>query len=109
MNKMILFLGLVSIQGKGSCQASDSCKIQKYSYHFQLTAIAQGHPSFKSPYAGKNSLQNNTEYPALSLTTTLFLGRKLWKGAALYFNPEIAGGAGISTTKGIAGFSNGET
>jgi hypothetical protein len=39
----------------------------------------------------------------------LFLGRKLWKNATLYFNPEIAGGSGISSAKGIAGFTNGET
>lgn len=81
----------------------------KWSYHFQLTAINQTHPSFKALYSGDNSLNNVAESNKLSLTTTLFLGRKLWHNAALYFNPEIAGGSGISSAKGIAGFTNGET
>ena len=83
--------------------------IKKWSYHFQLTAINQTHPSFKAKYSGDNSLKNTAESRKLSLTTTLFLGRKFWKNGALYFNPEITGGSGISSTKGIAGFTNGET
>ncbi len=85
----------------------DSSK--KWSCHFQLTAINQTHPSFKAKYSGNNSLSDKPESKKLSLTTTLFLGRKLWKNAALYFNPEITGGSGISSAKGIAGFTNGET
>ena len=85
----------------------DSSK--KWSYHFQLTAINQTHPSFNAKYSGNNSLSNEGESKKLSLTTTLFLGHKLWKNAALYFNPEIAGGSGISSAKGVAGFTNGET
>jgi high affinity Mn2+ porin len=79
-----------------------------WSYHFQFTGIEQGHPSFHSPYSGQNSLQGSSEQD-FSVTTTLFLGRNLWRGAALYFNPEMAGGNGISSTRGIAGFPNGET
>lgn len=79
-----------------------------WSYHFQLTTVLQAHPSFRSPYSGKNSLYSGSE-SALSLTTTLFLGRKLWKGASIYFDPEISGGKGISGAVGIAGFPNGET
>src|SRR5205823_5779177 len=45
---------------------------------------------------------------AFSVTSTLFLGRKLWRGASFYFNPEVAGGKGISSALGIAGFTNGE-
>ncbi|MFM9709765.1 hypothetical protein, partial [Streptomyces galilaeus] len=44
-----------------------------------------------------------------SLTSTLFLGRKLWKGAAFYFNPEVSGGNGLSFATGVAGALNGET
>jgi hypothetical protein len=39
----------------------------------------------------------------------LFLGRKLWKGAALYFNPEVSVGKGLSFASGVAGALNGET
>ena len=44
----------------------------------------------------------------MSYTTTLFLGRRLWSGAALYFDPEIASGEGLSHASGVAGFTNGE-
>jgi len=79
-----------------------------WTYHFQLTGIIQGRPSINAPYSGQNSLQTGSE-KAFSVTSTLFAGRKLWKGASLYFNPEMAGGRGISSTLGIAGFPNGET
>ena len=79
-----------------------------WSYHLQFTGILQAHPTFHAPYSGQNSLQSEHER-AYSVTTTLYLGRKLWQGAALYFNPEMAGGKGIGSTLGIAGFPNGET
>jgi len=82
--------------------------IEKWSYHFQLTSIGQAHPAFKAKYSGKNSIQDTAE-SALSLTATLFLGRKLWKGASVFFNPEIAGGKGVSYALGLAGAANGET
>ena len=65
---------------------SDSSK--KWTYHFQLTAINQIHPAFKAKYSGQNSLISDAEKKKLSVTTTLFLGRKIWKYAALYFNPR---------------------
>src|SRR5207253_6441589 len=65
--------------------------------------------SFKALYSGQNSLLNIAEKKALSITTTLYAGRQLWKGAAFYLDGEIAGGSGISATKGVAGFPNGET
>nr|WP_280638282.1 carbohydrate porin [Hymenobacter sp. 5317J-9] len=49
------------------------------------------------------------ESAKLSFTSTLFIGRRLWKRAAVYFNPEVAGGSGLSSARGIAGFTNGET
>lgn len=79
-----------------------------WSYHFQLTTIYQTHPSFYALYSGKNSLNSNQE-EAMSLTSTIFLGRKLWKGASFYFNPEIAGGQGLSGVVGMGGALNGET
>ena len=61
-----------------------------WSYHFQLTTIYQTHPDFNAKVSGPNSLSPFQE-EALSLTTTVFIGRKLWKNAAFYFNPEISG------------------
>ncbi len=82
--------------------------IEKWSFHFQLTTIVQGHPAFNAKYSGANSLHDTAE-SALSLTTTFYLGRKLWKGAALYCDPEVAGGKGMSYALGLAGAANGET
>jgi len=79
-----------------------------WSYHLQFTGILQGHPNFHAPYTGQNSSTPQHER-AYSVTTTAYLGRRLWTGAALYFNPEMAGGKGFGSTLGIAGFPNGET
>jgi high affinity Mn2+ porin len=102
---IILFSGIrVSMAQKEDALFSDS----GWSIHFQFTGIIQSHPSFKSPYSGMNSLLAEGE-KAFSVTSTLFLGKKLWTGGSLYFNPELAGGNGVSHTLGIAGFTNGET
>jgi high affinity Mn2+ porin len=79
-----------------------------WNFHFQFTGIIQYNPPFHSPYIGQNSFLPNAER-AYSVTSTAFLGRKLWSGASVYFNPEMAGGQGLSSTLGIAGFPNGET
>ncbi len=82
--------------------------LEKWSLHFQFTDIWQAHPSFNAKYTGQHSLSNKSE-SAMSLTSTLYLGRKLWKNAGLFFNPEIAGGSGLSSVFGMAGAPNGET
>ena len=79
-----------------------------WSLHFQQTLIQQWHNDLSPRYAGDHSLQAR-EKAKLSLTTTLFIGRRLWRGAAVYFNPEVAGGSGLSGATGIAGAPNGET
>src|SRR6202012_1189831 len=80
-----------------------------WSVHFQLTAIDMGHFAFPAAYSGPNSMVDTPEHNVTSLTTSFFLGRKLWKGAAAYFNPEVSGGRGLSHATGMAGFPNGET
>ena len=79
-----------------------------WSLHFQQTLIDQWHNDLRTPYAGEYSLADR-ESAKLSFTSTLFIGRRLWRGAAVYFNPEVAGGSGLSGARGIAGFPNGET
>jgi len=81
---------------------------ENWSLHFQQTVIQQWHNDLSPRYEGFNSLDAR-ENAKLSLTTTLFLGRRLWRGAALYFNPEVAGGSGLSGATGIGGAPNGET
>ena len=79
-----------------------------WSLHFQQTLIQQWHQDLHPRYAGDFSLQAR-ENAKLSFTSTLFIGRRLWRNAAVYFNPEVAGGSGLSGATGIAGAPNGET
>ena len=107
MNKATLYLFFLlplSLLG----QTNDSLKEEKYTFHFQQTVVGQYHPVFNSPYAGRNSLQSKDDWHT-SLTATIFTGMRLWKGGEFYFNPEIAGGSGLSGAFGVAGFVNGET
>ena len=76
-------------------------------FHFQLTTVSQAHPTFRSPYSGANSLASD-EPTAMSLTATIFWGIQVGKLGEFYVNPEIAGGSGLSSAHGIAGFPNGE-
>jgi high affinity Mn2+ porin len=92
-----------------AAQPPDSTKPGDWSSHFQLTVINQIHSGFHAAYSGMNSLSDTVEPSATSITTTLFLGRKLWKGAAIYANPEVSGGRGLSYSVGVAGALNGET
>ena len=80
----------------------------QYQLHFQQTIIAQYKPSMPAKYSGKNSL-SAAEEAQTSLTATFFTGLKMGKKTWLYFNPEIAGGSGLSSALGVAGFPNGET
>ncbi|MFI5156007.1 MAG: carbohydrate porin [Chitinophagales bacterium] len=100
---LFLFFSIANAQ-----QDNSLFKDSGWSIHFQFTGIIQSHPEFNAPYAGQNSLDSNAE-KAYSTTATIFLGRKLWKGASIFFNPEMVGGKGIGSTLGIAGFPNGET
>ena len=80
---------------------------KKYSLHFQTTIIPQYHFNFKAAYSGDNSLQQR-EPARTSYSGTAFINYKLYKNTYLIFNPEAAGGKGLSKTLGIAGFPNGE-
>ena len=79
----------------------------RFDAHFQLTTVTQAHPSFRADYSGKNSLSPDSEHET-TVTSTLFLGARLWSGAEVYVNPELSGGNGLSHAFGIAGFPNGE-
>jgi len=86
----------------------DTTKSERFTIHMQTTVINQFKPGFTAPYSGDNSLSTSRE-DQTSLTSTLFLGAKLWKGASVFLNPEIAGGSGLSSALGIAAATNGET
>ncbi len=106
MKKLRLIIILLSVVKFAFAQ--DTIKQQRYGFHFQQTTITQYKPAFSAPYTGQNSLITASETQN-SITSTLFGAARLWKGASIYFNPELSGGAGLSKTLGIAGFPNGET
>src|ERR1700691_3603294 len=80
---------------------------EDWSLHGQATEVIQGYPSFPAAYSGQNSLSPESQVKNTT-TSTLFLGRRLWEGAEVYFDPETYEGKGLSQTFGIAGFPNGE-
>jgi high affinity Mn2+ porin len=105
--RFFLFLAITCLF-IATLHAQDTTAQQRYNLHFQATYIYQYKPSFSAQYSGNNSLQSKEEKQN-SVTATLFLGVRLWTGAELYINPEIAGGSGLSGAFGLAASTNGET
>jgi high affinity Mn2+ porin len=103
----ISFCIVISLHSVSSAQDTTS-HTSDWSFHFQATTIDQVHPDFHSPYQGVNSLQGH-ENDKISVTSTIYIGWRIWNGGELYINPEIAGGAGLSGASGVAGALNGET
>jgi high affinity Mn2+ porin len=77
----------------------------EYSAHGQITWVPQGYPGFRAAYSGTESLPPQAHI-AENVQATAFLGLSLWKGAAIYVNPEIDQGFGVGNTFGVAGFPN---
>lgn len=102
----ILCFASIFFSAKSFSQKTDT--IEKYSLKFQMTSVYQWHPSFHAQYSGTNSMLTE-EQRALSLTSTLYLDVPLWKGGLFTFNPEMSGGEGLSSARGLGGFPNGET
>jgi high affinity Mn2+ porin len=97
-----------SYQGATSAALPDVPDVNSnLSIHAQTTWIDQGNVPFQALYSGAQSL-----YPGSQWRDTVsfdgFVGLKLWDNAALYYNPEIFQGYGLSGTHGVAGFPNGE-
>ncbi|HEV2480967.1 MAG TPA: carbohydrate porin [Puia sp.] len=110
MRKKLRYLLLILFKAPGVfAQQMDSTHVNPWNYHFQITVIDQNHSGFNAKYSGMNSLADSVETGANSVTATLYLGRRLWKGAAVHFNAELSGGHGLSSTLGVAGALNGET
>jgi high affinity Mn2+ porin len=93
---------------KAGAQNTDTLKNDRFSVHAQTTIINQFKPAFNANYSAEHSLIAQKESKT-SITSTLFLGVRLWKGAQFFVNPEIAGGSGLSEALGVAAAPNGET
>jgi high affinity Mn2+ porin len=82
-----------------------------WNVHGQLTYIEQGYPAFRSPYAGAQSLEGNSQLKNTA-SATAFIGFRPWDGTEIYVNPEFSQGFGLGgeggETIGLAGFPNEE-
>lgn len=79
----------------------------RFSVHGQATWIWQGKPAFHADYSGAHSMLATREH-GYTFSSTLFLGARLWRGAEVYFNPEMVQGRAISNVQGLGGPTNGE-
>jgi high affinity Mn2+ porin len=103
---LLLVLCVISIPSFAEVKR-DTLNVPFWNFHFQSTLISQYHPGFQAKYTGQNSAISSSE-STTSLSSTFYLGTRLWKGASAYYNFEVSGGSGFSQTRGIAGFPNGE-
>jgi high affinity Mn2+ porin len=76
-------------------------------FEYQATVATQAHNKFTAAYSGNNSLRAVSE-SATSVVMDLGAIVRLWPGAELTVQPELAGGRGLSTTLGVAAFPSGE-
>jgi high affinity Mn2+ porin len=95
----------------GLTEISDEARplswLPDWNIHGQTTLVGQGYPGFRSPYQGSQSLSGTSQFQH-TLSMTAFLGVRPWRGAELYFNPELMQGFGLSDVHGVAAFPNGE-
>ena len=109
MKKRLSCLALSLVPALLAAQSAPTpAQAEDWSFHAQLTYQLQGHGAFDAPYQGRNSFLDRKEIRG-SYTTTLYLGRRLWKGGEAYADLEMQAGSGVSAVLGLAGPPNGET
>ena len=123
---MLLAVLLATLQGAPGTTAatpsplpSATARPQLWSVHAQATQVQQYHGEFAAAYSGPQSLSSSPD-TAKTISSTLYLGARLWRNGELYVNPEIDQGFGLgfpnpagaptpySGTFGVAGFASGE-
>jgi hypothetical protein len=72
---------------------------------FQANFIRQQHETFSAKYSGPNSFLPGKEH-ATSRVETLYTGFQIARQLEILADVESAGGAGLSSALGIAGFTN---
>jgi high affinity Mn2+ porin len=100
-------LVLVLVLAARAAAADQAAPDARFNLHYQATVATQTHPGFPAQYSGQNSLASGSEW-ATSVVMDLFLGARLWRGGEAYFQPELAGGRGLSGTLGVGAFPSGE-
>jgi len=87
---------------------SEETDFQYFTASGQSTGIWQKHSGFSAPYSGPSSLSSDPEI-GYTISATLFLGARPWKGTEFFLDPEIASGVPFSGLRGFAGVPNGES
>ena len=77
-----------------------------FAVHGQATLVEQYAAPFRAPYAGTNSLAQNSGRETFDFD--LYVGYRPWRGAEIWVDPEIDQGFGLSGTFGVAGFPSAE-
>jgi len=103
----LLVCGPLAGQQTGSPGTLPLERAERWDLFYQATSVSQYHGTFNSPYEGPLSFQDYPEVDT-SLTTTLFFALRLSPNTQFHFDPEIAGGKGMSNVDGIANAPNGE-
>ncbi len=80
---------------------------EQWAVHGQSTATWQLQPTFRSAYQGPQSLSSAANGRE-TFDATLYLGYRPWRGAEIWFNPEIDQGFGLGNSFGVAGYLSGE-
>ena len=80
---------------------------QLWNWHAQNTDIVQYHPGFSAEYSGPNSMDKVNEVRQ-TLSVDLYAGVRLWRGAEAHIDGLLWQGFGLSDTRGVEGFPNGE-
>lgn len=96
---------ILSALAGAAVQAQDAT--ETVNLHAQFTEVVQGHPSFRSPYEGENSLKGERSVRQTS-DLTLYAGLRLAPHSELYLDGELDQGFGLSNTLGLAGYASGE-
>ena len=83
----------------------DHSSTSKWWFSGQANFVFQAHGDFYAQYSGTNSFTNPAEH-ATSRVLTFFSGYQFGPNTMAYLDVEEAGGSGLSTALGLAGFTN---
>ena len=97
----------VSAIGQEISETNTPVQPQSWNWHVQNTIVVQYHPGFSAPYSGPNSMSSVNEVRE-SLSLDLYAGLRLWRGAEAHVDGLLWQGFGLSRTRGVEGFPNGE-
>jgi len=102
---MSSLLAQTSHDNQAAVPPSDAAPSAPFWVSVQANFITQYHPAFYAPYSGPNSLSPAGEH-ATSRVLTLYTGVRIQPTTELLLDVESAGGAGLGSALGLAGFTN---